>query len=107
MRRKRGDGRMNLPKLIGNIIGARENHLLITKSYTNDHGIEWNYDEAERAFDLLQTVLTRILVNHQYCGNKDCKCSPKYGLKKLIKKYDEIYKVHLYENEYDYLLSGQ
>ena len=97
---------MNLPRLIGNIISTRENHLLITKSYTDDNAIEWNYDEAERAFDLLQTALTRMLVNHQYCGNKDCKCSPKYNLKKLIEKYDDIYKVHLYENEYDYLLSG-
>lgn len=97
---------MNLPRLIGNIIESRENDLLIVKSYADDNGIEWNYDELDRAFDLLQTALTRILVNHQYCSNKNCICSPKRDLKKLIEKYDDVYKANLYESEYDYLLNG-
>lgn len=95
---------MNIEKLIGEIIEMRQNDLLISKSYFEEAGEDWNYEEIDRAFDRLQTSLTRLLIGHQYCTNPDCPCSAKSGVKGVVKAYKEIFKENLYGSQYQYLI---
>ena len=94
---------MMVEEFIGKIISYRQNDFLIIKSYTEENDIEWNYEEIEAAFEKLQTAFTRWLINHNYCTNKECKCSPRSVIKYLIKENDEIYKRELYPDDYEWL----
>lgn len=96
---------MNLEKLIGQVISLRENDLLISKHYFEEFGNteEWDYEEVDFAFDLLQSALTRLLIGHTYCSNPDCSCSAKRQVERVVRSYDSVFKRELYQDQYVYL----
>lgn len=100
---------MNLEKLIGELISMIHNDLRITASYVEENSItdgklkDWDYEKVNEAFVNLQIELTRVLIGHQYCSNKDCSCAPEKRVTSLLENNKKIYDLHLYGNQLEWL----
>ena len=101
---------MNLKKLIGELISMIQNDLLITDNYVKENKIadgvleDWNYEEVNKAFVDLQIELTRYLIGHEYCSNKECVCAPAPNIRRALELNKDIYEKHLYKNQLDWLI---
>ena len=100
---------MTLEKLIGELISMINNDLRITASYIEENSItdgklkDWDYEKVNEAFVDLQMELTRVLIGHTYCSNKDCSCAPEKRVISLLKKNKKIYELDLYKNQLEWL----
>ena len=101
---------MTLEKLIGELISMIQNDLLITENYVKENDIkdgvleDWNYEEVNKAFIHLQIELTRHLIGHEYCSNKECVCAPVPSIRSMLQSNKDIYEKHLYKNQLDWLI---
>ena len=101
---------MTLEKLIGELISMIQNDLMITDNYVKENDItdsvleDWNYEEVNKAFVYLQIELTRYLIGHEYCSNKECVCAPLPSIRSLLQSRRDIYEKHLYKYQLDWLI---
>ena len=101
---------MTLEKLIGELISMIQNDLLITDNYVKEHKVkdgvleDWNLEEVNKAFVYLQIELTRHLIGHEYCSNKECVCAPIPNIRRALELNKDIYEKHLYKYQLDWLI---